>query len=302
MANLKEIKARIASIQSTQKITSAMRMVASAKLHRTQNMTQNFLRYADELHATLDTLTAAAGITDDGDTPQTEAKRPIVIAVSSSSGLCGAFNSNIAKATMKAYASMKAEGKDIRLIPIGKKIAHEIAKDKSIDCDASYWELADKVQKESGAYSLVAALASHLQSLYDSGATDGVTVIYHHFKSMGQQVVVTRRLALKDIAAATASIATDQHPEPAIDAVQYITEPSAAELIRSLYPRMVNAELYGILLDAICSEHASRMLAMQTADDNANELLGELTLLYNKTRQQAITNELIDIMGGKAAQ
>ena len=128
----------------------------------------------------------------------------------------------------------------------------------------------------------------HLLQQHQAAAIDQVEFIYHHFKSMGSQVITTTALPL------------DCPTPQAKKEDTLLTEPSPEELLASLFPRLLNAQVYGILLDSLTSEHAARMLAMQTADDNANDLLKELTLLYNKTRQQAITNELIDIMGGQA--
>lgn len=295
MASLKEIKGRIASIQSTQKITSAMRMVASAKLHRTQGMTENFLRYMDSLRDIMNHL----NIQEDTSVPPATPSRPlmestgledkmVLIPISSNSGLCGAFNSNIAKATFRRIEELKQQGADVALMPIGKKIVHELKKE-NIDCNLDYSSLMERIEK-GDALPHISTLINTVLQQYEAGTITNVEFIYHHFKSMGSQVITTKTLTLTPPTVITTSDAP------------FLTEPSAEELIQSLFPRLLNAEVYGTLLDSLTSEHASRMLAMQTADDNANELLKELTLLYNKTRQQAITNELIDIMGGKAQE
>lgn len=295
MASLKEIKGRIASIQSTQKITSAMRMVASAKLHRTQGMTENFLRYMDSLRDIMNHL----NIQEDTSMPPAAPSRPlmestgledkmVLIPISSNSGLCGAFNSNIAKATFRRIEELKQQGADVALMPIGKKIVHELKKE-NIDCNLDYSSLMERIEK-GDALPHISTLINTVLQQYEAGTITNVEFIYHHFKSMGSQVITTKTLTLTPPTVITTSDAP------------FLTEPSAEELIQSLFPRLLNAEVYGTLLDSLTSEHASRMLAMQTADDNANELLKELTLLYNKTRQQAITNELIDIMGGKAQE
>lgn len=295
MASLKEIKGRIASIQSTQKITSAMRMVASAKLHRTQGMTENFLRYMDSLRDIMNHL----NIQEDSSVPPATPSRPlmestgledkmVLIPISSNSGLCGAFNSNIAKATFKRISALKQQGAEVTLVPIGKKIVHELKKE-NIDCNLDYSSLMERIEK-GDALPHISTLINTVLQQYETGTITNVEFIYHHFKSMGSQVITTKTLTLTPPTVITTSDAP------------FLTEPSAEELIHSIFPRLLNAEVYGTLLDSLTSEHASRMLAMQTADDNANELLKELTLLYNKTRQQAITNELIDIMGGKAQE
>ena len=290
MSSLKEIKSRIASIQSTQKITSAMRMIASAKLHRTQGMTENFLRYMEQLRSILNDL-GCASIDDDVDIPVEEEKKKsvLLIPMASNSGLCGAFNSNLSKATFKRINEWKARGTDLQLLPIGKKIYHELKKDNQPSI-TDYVTLMEKVEK-GDPFEAVSQLTAHVLQLYQKGDIDTVEFVFHHFKSMGSQVVTVKELVL-----APPKVGKVEADNP------FLTEPSAEELIHALHPRLLNAEVYGTLLDSFTSEHAARMLAMQTADDNANDLLKELTLLYNKTRQQAITNELIDIMGGKVEQ
>ena len=280
MASLKEIKGRIASIQSTQKITSAMRMVASAKLHRVQGVTEKFLYYKDHLLSILESL---GGRTQPLPSPSGAAV--LLIPVSSNSGLCGAFNSNLAKATFRRIGELQAEGARVHLMPIGKKIAHEVKKAHP-DCDLRFVALAEQVEK-TGGYAEVPQLAEHLLRQKQAASIDRVEFVYHHFKSMGSQVITTTPLTL------------ECPTPPAKQEEVFLTEPSPEELLRTLFPRLLNAQVYGILLDSLTSEHAARMMAMQTADDNANDLLRELTLLYNKTRQQSITNELIDIMGGR---
>jgi len=308
MGSLKEIKGRIASIQSTQKITSAMRMVASAKLHRTQGMTENFLRYKDSLEGIVRSLERPLltprgedadnrqrlEIGDEGleiDSQDDLAvdnfipKTILLIPVSSNSGLCGAFNSNIAKATLKRIAELEKEGSKVVLMPVGKKIAHDLKREGK-EFDSTYSNLMEKVEKGEGVGGS-AALMKYVVKQYKDKQIQRAEFIYHHFKSMGSQVITVKDIKL------------DKPKTGAKQQDAYITEPSAEELMESLFPLLMNADAYGTMLDSLTSEHASRMMAMQTADDNANELLRELTLLYNKTRQQAITNELIDIMGGK---
>ncbi len=293
MASLKEIKGRIASIQNTQKITSAMRMVASAKLHHTQGLTEKFLHYRDELQTILECLGGGdiSAHTEGMDEKTEEKKRVksvLLIPVSSNSGLCGAFNSNITKATLQRIQELNQQGTQACLLPIGKKIAHDL-KNKGVDCNTDYINLIETMEKEK-AFAKVSVLVEFAQQLQQSGKIDQVEFIYHHFKSMGTQVITNTPLHLT-----TPQIQAkgDEH---------YLTEPAPQELLTNLFPRLLNAQAYGILLDSLTSEHAARMLAMQTADDNANELLKELRLLYNKTRQQAITNELIDIMGGQSGK
>ncbi|MBO4215705.1 MAG: F0F1 ATP synthase subunit gamma, partial [Bacteroidaceae bacterium] len=192
---------------------------------------------------------------------------------------------------------------------IGKKIAHEIKKTGK-DFHADFIGLLDKIEK-SNTFTDVSTLVKVICEWQQNNKIDEVELIYHHFKSMGRQVIQVESLNvndnlnpnvndndnLNDNFALNSQLSTLNSQLPT-----YLTEPSREELFVSLFPRLLNAKVYGILLDSLTSEHAARMLAMQTADDNANDLLKELTLLYNKTRQQSITNELIDIMSGKIGQ
>lgn len=258
-------------------------MVASAKLHHAQTMTEKFLRYRDSLQSIVEDL---GGKSSTALQPQ---HAVVLIPISSNSGLCGAYNSNIAKATFKRMQELQSQGIEVKPLPIGKKIAHELQK-AHIDSNLGYYNLLEQIEK-GGDISGVNYLTEFAIQLLQSGEIDGVEFIHHHFKSMGSQVIQTTPLLL--------SPPTSSEGEEMED---FLTEPTPAELLSILFPRLLNAQAYGILLDSLTSEHAARMLAMQTADDNANELLKELRLLYNKTRQQAITNELIDIMGGRSGE
>jgi F-type H+-transporting ATPase subunit gamma len=306
LASLKEIKSRIASVRSTQKITSAMRMVASAKLHHTQGMTEAFLRYKDELEKIVDSLqlTVYSSMRQEDQEGESQLSTlnsqlsTLLIPVSSNSGLCGAFNSNIAKATMQRIQELESQGKKVRLLPIGKKIAHEL-KRAGKEFHSDFVNLLDKIEK-SNTFTDVSALLELACEWQQNQEIDHVEFLYHHFKSMGSQVITIDSLSLT----VDHSMQQDENQLSTFNfqLSTYLTEPSSEELLTSLFPLLLNAQAYGIMLDSLTSEHAARMLAMQTADDNANDLLKELTLLYNKTRQQAITNELIDIMSGKIGQ
>ncbi len=287
MGSLKEIKARIASVHSTQKTTSAMRMVASAKLRRTQTLIQNFQRYSTALRSITEQL-GKTTVTEPAET----AESIVLIPISSSSGLCGSFNSNIAKATIAQLETYNKEGKRVIVMPIGKKITKEIGKLKDQPTDTTYSTMNELVGKD-GVYSEIQSFIAFLQQMYREGKIQKAEIIYHHFISTGKQTIETKTLPLNP------PIVVKSTTHDSSDSSEYITEPSPQELINILHPRILNAEMYSILLNAASSEHAARMMAMQTADDNANELLQELTLQYNKTRQQSITNELIDMMGGK---
>lgn len=291
MGSLKEIKGRIASVNSTQKITSAMRMVASAKLRRTQILTTNFLRYANALRSITEQLGAITQTV-------TDAKSVVLIPISSSSGLCGSFNSNIAKTTQTRIEEYEKAGAEVLLMPIGKKIIKEVGKLENQAADTTYGNMNELVER-GDVFSAIQSFIANLQKMYADGKIQKAEVIYHHFFSMGKQVIEIKSLPLAPPVVTKNDL---EAAEAGNDAEDFITEPDPQTLAEMLHPRMLNSEMYGLLLDALTSEHAARMMAMQTADDNANELLKDLTLQYNKSRQQAITNELIDIMGGKVTQ
>lgn len=286
MASLKEIKNRINSIQSTQKITAAMKMVASAKLHHTQAATERTLAYAEQLTDILQSLLAAEQEFDSPYTVRREVKNVAIVVCSSNTGLCGSFNANVWKSLEELIQSYKALQVHIEFYPVGKKIAKELQK-AGYDYHDEFISIADNLK-----YEKVAKLAVQLRELYISKQVDQIDLLYHHFKNMVQQIL-THKIYLP------LSIQEETKPvDNTAYTTDYILEPSVYELQQLLFPKMLDLQIYTTLLDTTTSEHAARMMAMQTANDNANELIRQLTLQYNKTRQQAITNELLDIMGG----
>lgn len=285
MASLKEIKVRIASIRSTQKITAAMKMVSSAKLHHTQAQTEHTLLYANKLSAILNGLVSADCDLKSPYTEKREVKQVVIAVFSSSNGLCGTFNANVWKGLAARLQELEAQHIAVRLYPIGKKIADELHK-------AGYKTEDDFLHlEEKPSYEKAVRLAEKLMELFASGQADQVELLYHHFKNMATQVL-THNVYLP----VTLPQASAGNTDPATD---YILEPSPESLQALLFPKLLNLTVYTTLLDTTTSEHAARMMAMQTANDNANDLIQKLTLQYNKTRQQAITNELLDIMGGQ---
>ena len=258
MASLKEIKVRIASIRSTQKITAAMKMVSSAKLHHTQTLTEHTLLYANKLSAILNGLLDAE---------------------------CDTFNANVWKELSARLHELEAQHTAVCLYPIGKKIADELHK-AGYTTEDDFLHLGEKPS-----YEEAVRLAGKLMELFSSGKADRVELLYHHFKNMATQVL-THKVYLP----VTLPQVSVENTVPTTD---YILEPSPESLQALLFPKLLNLTIYTTLLDTTTSEHAARMMAMQTANDNANDLIQELTLQYNKTRQQAITNELLDIMGGQ---
>ena len=283
MASLKEIKVRIASIRSTQKITAAMKMVSSAKLHHTQTLTEHTLLYANKLSAILNGLLDAECDLESPYTEKREVKQVALAVFSSSSGLCGTFNANVWKELSARLHELEAQHTAVCLYPIGKKIADELHK-AGYTTEDDFLHLGEKPS-----YEEAVRLAGKLMELFSSGKADRVELLYHHFKNMAEQILTEKVFLPVSL--------PEADPESASS--NYILEPSAEQLLALLLPKVLHLNIYTTLLDTVTSEHAARMMAMQTANDNANDLIQELTLQYNKTRQQAITNELLDIMGGQ---
>ena len=291
MASLKEVKGRIATVNNTRKITSAMKMVASAKLHKAQGAITHMLPYEKRLHELLTNLLGGGDALFWG-TPR-EVKRVALVVFSSNSSLCGGFNANVIKHATQWLDEHQALGKEnILIYPVGKKVADAMVK-MGYPIQGDFQHLADKPS-----FAEAAELAQGLMDKFAHGEVDKVELIYNHFKSTASQIL-TREVYLPFIAC---------HPEEHCDEgsrvhpqEDYILEPSREELLTMLLPKVLRMKLYTALLDSNASEHAARTMAMQIATDNADDLLQELTLMYNKTRQQAITNELLDIVGGSMA-
>lgn len=290
MASLKEVKTRINSVQSTRKITSAMKMVASAKLHKAQGAIENMLPYQRKLNKILTNFLSADLPVESPFCVERPVKRVAIAAFSSNSSLCGAFNANVLKMFLQTVGEYRELGQDnILIYPVGKKI-EEAVKKLGFFPQGSYQKLADKPS-----YDEAAALAKLLMELFLEKNIDRVELIYHHFKSMGVQELLRERYLPIDLSA----VQNDEERGGVVN--DYIIEPSAAQLIADLIPQVLSQKIFTAALDSNASEHAARTLAMQIATDNANELIQELTKQYNKTRQQAITNELLDIVGGSMA-
>lgn len=281
MAALKEIKARIASVRSTLKITSAMKMVASAKLHRVQGQAQAAAEYERGLSQIAAALTAASGAKAVSPLllPHDKRGRAVVVAFSSDGSLCGSFNANAVKALAQQVERLRAEGFDrVTVIPVGGKIA-QAAAEAGYDTDGRFRTLVSNPACEGAV-----ALADVLMAEYAAGEADRVVLVYNHFRSMGRQTPVQEMFLPLP--------AGEERPGRVSE---YICEPGAETLLAALLPQTLRARLHAVLLDSITAEQAARTVAMQTASDNASELLDDLSLTYNKRRQQAITDELADI-------
>ncbi|GHT74293.1 ATP synthase gamma chain [Bacteroidia bacterium] len=290
MASLKEIKGRIASVKSTQKITSAMKMVASAKLRKAQYQIDRFLPYQYKLKDMLDSFLSSTIEFESNLAEVRPVKRVAIVVLSSNSSLCGAFNSNIQKLlkeTIQKYGQLGKE--NIEIYPVGKKVEEYVRKlNLPVQVMGSYIELMDKPNFD-GARNM----AEQLISDFLQHNIDHVELLYNHFKTTAVQIPTTEtylpvHLAKKD--ASTTPAKTD-----------YIIEPDRDTLIRSLIPKSLHSKVYAVLLDSAAAEQAARVVAMQIATDNAKDILDGLTIQYNKQRQQSITSELLDIIGGSEA-
>lgn len=291
MASLKEVKTRIASVNSTRKITSAMKMVASSKLHRAQQAIESMRPYERQLTRIMSTFVGSMeGEVDTAYAAQRDVKRVVIVLFTSNSSLCGGYNANAVKAFVKKVEEYRSRNIEIcRVYAMGKKAAEAVGKLKNFDL------VGKSALLDHPSYQEAAKVASELMDLYVKGDIDEVDLIYHHFKSAGTQILTTETFLPIDLH-------TDSTEEGATNNLNFIVEPSIGDIVNQLIPKSLHLRLYTALLDSLASEHAARVIAMQVATDNAVDLLRELTLTYNKTRQQAITNELLDIAGGSAAQ
>ena len=295
MASLKEVKTRINSVKSTRKITSAMKMVASAKLHKAQGAIENMLPYERKLNKILTNFLSADLPVESPYIKAREVKRVAIVAFSSNTSLCGAFNANVIKMLLQTVGEFRTLGQDnILIFPVGKKV-DEAVKRLGFEPQETSPTLSDKPS-----YQEASELAHRLMEMYVSGEIDRVELIYHHFKSMGVQILLRETYLPIDL-----TRVVDEEEKQKEEEVQggeiandYIIEPSAEELIANLIPTVLSQKLFTAAVDSNASEHAARTLAMQVATDNANEVIQDLTKQYNKSRQQAITNELLDIVGG----
>ena len=291
MASLKETKTRIASVKSTLQITAAMKMVAAAKLHRAQQAIAGMLPYEEKLHGILQRLLADRVVRTSLETPllqENGSPRVAVVAFSSNSSLCGGFNATAVKSLLTELSALEDAGltrEQIDLYPVGRKVAEAARKTGfTIRRDAS--ALLDKP-----AYEPAAELARQLTESFEKGEVGRIVLLYNHYKSNASQPP-TRDIYLPLELPATREVQTDN---------DLIVEPGRKEVVEALLPKVLLLKIYTVLMDSYAAEQAARTVAMQLASDNADELLDQLTLEYNKRRQQAITSELLDIVGGSLA-
>lgn len=282
MANLKEIRNRISSVQSTMQITSAMKMVSAAKLKKAQDAITAMRPYAEKLTELLQNLSATLdGDTGGAYTAQREVKKVLLVAITSNRGLCGAFNTNVLK-EVKSRTDFYA-GKQVDVFAIGKKASDTLKKTHTVI--GSNNAIFDNLT-----YDNAAQIADEITQRFLAGDYDHVEIIYNQFKNAATQIIQTEQYL------PLAPVTGD-----ALAAADYIFEPSKEEIVLTLIPKSLKTQLYKGIRDSFAAEHGARMTAMHKATDNATELRNQLKLTYNKARQAAITNEILEIVGGAEA-
>lgn len=290
MASLKEIRVRIASVSSTQKITSAMKMVSASKLRRAQTAILNLRPYSNKLNEILQNLSGSSDSLDSMPLFQKRAEeRVALVVISSNRGLCGAFNTNIVKKVQSVineeYAQQAAAG-NVKLYCIGKKAAEQLGKQLPIT-----WKNEELV--ETSSFEEIAKLAETLMNDFKDRNIDRVQIIYNRFVNQATQTLVAENyLPITNLETKGEETALNH---------DYIFEPNKESILTELIPKILKLQLYKTLLDSIASEHGARMTAMHKATDNATEILKDLRLKYNNARQSTITNELIEIVSGAEA-
>ena len=282
MANLKEIRNRISSVSSTMQITSAMKMVSAAKLKKAQDAITAMRPYANKLTALLQNLSANLDAESGSKFAESRpVKTVLIVAITSNRGLCGAFNSSIIKQTNQ-LAEIYSE-KKVSVVAIGKKGNDVLSKNLEILSNQS--TVFDKLSFEN-----VAEIAEMLMAKFESGAFDKIELVYNKFKNAATQIVTTEQFLPIVATANERGVPSD-----------YIFEPTKEEIVKTLIPKSLKMQLYKAIRDSFASEHGARMTAMHKATDNATELRDQLKLTYNKARQAAITNEILEIVGGAEA-
>jgi len=282
MGNLKEIRTRISSVGSTMQITSAMKMVSAAKLRRAQENVMRIRPYSQKMQEILENI--SSGDNDNVFAKKKDLKKILIIAISSNRGLCGAFNSNIAKQVLLLKKSIYKDLK-VDVLLIGKK-ASDVLKSKNVLAIEDFNHVYDDLNFES-----VANIAEKYIDLFAKGEYDAIDLVYNQFKNAATQIVTTESfLPIK--------IEKNVENKSTLD---YIYEPSKEYIVEDIIPKSLKTQLFKAVLDSYASEHGARMTSMHRATDNATEMLNDLQLTYNKARQAAITNEILEIVGGAEA-
>ena len=281
MANLKEIRNRISSVSSTMQITSAMKMVSAAKLKKAQDAITAMRPYSNKLTEILQSLSSSMD-SDNKFSQNREVKKVLIVSITSNRGLCGGFNSNILKKSTE-LANSTYKDNDVSFVAIGKK-GNDFLQ-KSFNVDSNYIDIFDNLNMSN-----VSLIAESLMSKFVNEEFDKIEIIYNKFKNAATQIVVNEQF-----------LPISQNEDTSNNNLDYVFEPSKLEIIEELIPKSLKNQLFKAIRDSWASEHGARMTAMHKATDNATELRDELKLVYNQARQAAITNEILEIVGGAEA-
>jgi len=287
MASLKEVKERIKSVSSTQQITKAMKMVAAAKLRKAQDRTIQLRPYSEKLGALL--ANVSGGSTEEGMDPYSTVKesgRVLIVAVTSDRGLCGAFNSNVFKGVKAFMEDQGLATADVDVMPVGKK-AYDFFRKRDFNLVDDYWEVFHDLTFENVRQGAEFAMEGFVNDAYSN-----VVIVYNEFKNVATQIVRTEQFL------PIVETVSDEESDTTAD---YIYQPSKEFIVEELIPKSLKIQFYKAVLESNASEHGARMTAMGKATDNAGDLLKELKLTYNRTRQAAITKEILEIVGGAEA-
>ncbi len=289
MANLKEIRNRITTVSSTMQITSAMKMVSAAKLKRAQDAVERMMPYSNKLKDILGSLSSSLDAAENQFASDRAVENIVLVPVTSNRGLCGGFNNYVIKKTLRLAKETYA-GKNVSVVTIGKKATDAFKKTPMYANKMYFGEDLDEIWNDLN-YANAAPIAEKLMELYANATVDKVVLVFNHSKNVATQVVMTSQflpIVQADLEANAAEL-------------DYIFEPSKEEIVEELLPKTLKTQLYSILLESYAGEHGARMTAMHKATDNASELNKALKLQYNKARQAAITNEILEIVGGAEA-
>jgi F-type H+-transporting ATPase subunit gamma len=289
MANLKDLKTRINSVKSTQKITAAMKMVAAAKLRRAQEAAESGRPYANRMRRVTANLAAKADVNSAPALLVGNGKSAthLLVVISADRGLCGGFNGSITRQTRTEVTRLQDEGKTVKLLMVGRKSADALRREYGKQFIDSF----EGIQGTSVSFSDAASLADTIRTGFEAGDYDVCTMIYNKFVN-----AITQEITLTQLIPAETTAVDDSDAS-----VNYEYEPEEDELLDSLLPRILSTQLYSALLESSAAELAARMTAMDNATRNAGDLIDRLTLVYNRTRQAAITSELIEIISGAEA-
>lgn len=296
MANLKDLRNRIASVKSTQKITSAMKMVAASKLRRAQAAAEEARPYTERMETMLGQVSASVASSEGAPALLAGNGKDdvhMLVAVSADRGLCGGFNGSIVRATRRKVLELQGQGKQVKIFCVGRKARDQLNR----DFPSLIIETIEDATKAGAKFDIASDVAHQLVSMFEAGDFDVCTIIYNRFKSAIEQIVTPQQVIpfpVPELEEAAADVKPEQQ-------AQYLMEPSDDEILAELLPKNLSVQMFRAMLESCASEHGARMTAMDNATRNAGDMIDGLTLTYNRTRQAVITSELIEIISGAEA-